>query len=144
MKLFQVTHGITHLESMIYLWKNKSLDLRKQKLKLSQSLILSKNADTFLKISFFFRCYSHFFAIANQLPGFSISRLANVEDFFNVNIFFKCKLNINVSITDHSLYLCSMLLKTSLLLPDLFYHVDFELTRLIEFQSKANIEIIGF
>ena len=37
-----------------------------------------------------------------------------------------------------------MLLKTSLLLPDLFYHVDFELTRLIEFQSKANIEIIGF
>ena len=65
MKLFQVTHGITHLESMIYLWKNKSLDLRKQKLKLSQSLILSKNADTFLKISFFFRCYSHFFAIAN-------------------------------------------------------------------------------
>ena len=26
-----------------------------------------------------------------SIPGFSISRLANVEDFFNVNIFFKCK-----------------------------------------------------
>ena len=144
MKLFQVTHGITHLESMIYLWTNKSLDLRKQKLKLSQSLILSKNADTFLKISFFFRCYSHFFAIANQLPGFSISRLANVEDFFNVNIFFKCKLNINVSINDHSLYLCSMLLKTSFLLPHLFCNVDFEIILLTEFQNKTNIEIVGF
>ena len=24
-------------------------------------------------------------------PGFSTSRLVNVEDFFNMNIFFKCK-----------------------------------------------------
>ena len=32
--------------------------------------------------------YSHIFAIANQLPGFSISILANVDDFFlNINIF---------------------------------------------------------
>ena len=53
-----------------------------------------------------------FLAIATQLPGFSISRLVNVEDFFNVNIFFKCKLNINVSRNNHSLYSCSMLLKT--------------------------------
>ena len=44
-----------------------------------------------LKISLFFRCFSHIFAIANQLPGFQISRLANVEDFFNVNIFYECK-----------------------------------------------------
>ena len=28
---------------------------------------------------------------SKSIPGFSISRLANVEDFFNVNIFFKCK-----------------------------------------------------
>ena len=83
---------------------------------------------------------SHSFAIATQLPGFSISRLANVEDFFNVNIFFKCKLNINVSINDHSLYLCSMLLKTSFLLPHLFCNVDFELNQLIEFQNKTNTE----
>ena len=33
-----------------------------------------------------------------------------MEDFLNVNIFFKCKLNVNVSVNDHSLYLCSMLL----------------------------------
>ena len=36
-------------------------------------------------------CFSHIFAIANQLPGFFIIRLANVEDYFNVNTFFKCK-----------------------------------------------------
>ena len=28
---------------------------------------------------------------SKSIPGFTISRLANVEDFFNVNIFFKCK-----------------------------------------------------
>ena len=85
-----------------------------------------------------------FFAIANQLPGFSISRLANVGDFLNVNIFFKCKLNINVSINDHSLYLCSMLLETSFLLPHLFCNVDFELIRSIEFQNTTDIEIVWF
>ena len=41
----------------------------------------------FCLVVFFF----HIFAIANQLPGFSIGRLANVEDSFNVNIFHKCK-----------------------------------------------------
>ena len=35
--------------------------------------------------------FFHIFTIANQLPGFSISRLANVEDFLNVIIFFNCK-----------------------------------------------------
>ena len=66
-----------------------------------------------------------------------------MEDFFYVNLFSKSKLNVvNVSINDHLLYLCIMLLiKTSFLLP---HHVDFELIRLIEFQNKANIEIIGF
>ena len=34
--------------------------------------------------------FSHF-TVANQLPGFSISRLANVEDFLKVNIFSNCK-----------------------------------------------------
>ena len=47
-----------------------------------------------------------------------------MEDFFNVNIFFKCKLNINVSINNHSLYLRSMLFKTLFLLPHLFHNVD--------------------
>ena len=40
--------------------------------KLSQSEISSKGAGPFLKISFSFRCFSHIFAIAKQLPGFSI------------------------------------------------------------------------
>ena len=42
--------------------------------------------------------FSHIFAIANQLAGFSISRLVSVEDFFNV-----CFLNVNiyVSINDY-------------------------------------------
>ena len=49
-----------------------------------------------------------------------------------------------MSINDHSLYLCSMLLKTSFLLPHLFCNVDFEIILLIEFQNKANIEVVGF
>ena len=44
--------------------------------------------------------------------------------------FLKCELNINVSINDHSLYLCSMLLKTSFLLPHLFCNVELELIQL--------------
>ena len=39
-----------------------------------------------------------------SIPGFFISRLANVEDFFNVNIFFICKY---VRINDYSFkYVC--------------------------------------
>ena len=137
--------GTTHLESMIHLRKKNSwLICTSRNWKLYQSQILSKDADTFLKFSFLFRCYSHFFAIANQLLGFSISGLANVGDFFNVNIFFKSKLNINVSINDRPLYLCSMLLETSFLLSHLFCNINIKLIRLTEFQSKTNIEIIGF
>ena len=83
-----------------------------------------------------------FFSYTNSITWFPHIGLANVEDFLNVNIFFKCKLNVNVSINDHSLYLCSMgmLLKTSFLLPHLFCNVDFELNQLIEFQNKTNTE----
>ena len=88
--------------------------------------------------------YSQFFATADQLPGFSISKLAYVGHFLKVNIFFKCKLNINMNINDHSLHLCSMLLENSFLLSHLFCNIDFELFRLIEFQNKANIEIYVF
>ena len=49
-----------------------------------------------------------------------------------------------MGINNHSLYLCSMLLKTSFLLPHLFYNVDFEIILLTEFQNKTNIEIVGF
>ena len=85
-----------------------------------------------------------FSSLANQLPAFSISRIANVGGFFNVNVFFKCKLKINISINNHSLYLCSLLLETSFLLSHLVCNIGFELIRLIEVQNQTNIEIIGF
>ena len=72
--------------------------------KLSRSEVLSKDSGSFFKMSFFFRCFSHIFAIANQLPSFCINRLPNVEDFFNINIF--CK-NINVRTNNNSFkYIC--------------------------------------
>ena len=58
--------------------------------KLSQSEFLGKDADPFFKF-YSLGIFFHIFTLANQLPGFSISRLANVEDFFNVNMFFNCK-----------------------------------------------------
>ena len=35
--------------------------------------------------------FFHVFTVANKLSGFSINRLANVEDFLNANIFLNCK-----------------------------------------------------
>ena len=78
--------GIIHLESMFRLRRNQICTSRNGKS--SQREILSKDAGLFIKIFFFSRCFSHIFAIANQLAGFSISSLASVEDFFNVYIFF--------------------------------------------------------
>ena len=100
-------------------------------------------------------------------PGFSESRFFRVHvlqgpgfsgcTFFWVQVFqgpvqglgpgfrsSRSKLIIHVSISDYSLYLCSMLLKTSFLMPHLFCNVDSELIQLIEFKNKTNIEIIGF
>ena len=59
---------------MFFLRRNQENDLHKQELK-----------------SVPFGCFFHIFTVANQLPGFFISRLANVEDFLNVNVFFNCK-----------------------------------------------------
>ena len=67
---------------------------------MSQSEYLSRDGGSFIKIFFFFRCFSHIFTVANQLLGFFISRLAYVDYFFNVNIFLN--LNIDVSINDYS------------------------------------------
>ena len=44
-------------------------------------------------IFFSFGCFLHIFTVENQLPGFSISGLANVEDFLNVNFLI---VNMNV------------------------------------------------
>ena len=68
----------------------------------------SKCAGPFLKISFFFRCFSHIFAIPKQLPGFFISRLPNVEEFCNIDIFFKCKYKCEYKTIIHLNYLCSI------------------------------------
>ena len=65
----------------------------------------------FLKSLFFQVSFSRIFAVANQLPGFSITRSANEEDFFNVNILIKikykfkykrvvCYLKLTFSVTD--------------------------------------------
>ena len=62
---------------MFHLRRNQVVDLQKQNWKLSQREVLSKDAGPFLDISW---CFSHISAIANQLPGFSISR--GLEDFF--------------------------------------------------------------
>ena len=41
---------------------------------------------------------------SKSIPGFTISKLANVEDFFTVNIFFRCKY---LRINDYSFkYVC--------------------------------------
>ena len=86
----------------------------------SQRKILSKDAGLFHKISFFSKCFSHIFTIANQLPGFSISRLTSVEEFcsmfFNVYIYIYIILNyiyikykyiyIYVSINDYFFLNC--------------------------------------
>ena len=97
---------------------------------------------------------------SKSIPGFSISRLANVEDFFNVNIFFKCKY---VRINDYSFkYVCVVCC-----LKIRFYCLTFsaisnlnsadfttsnqsseililKIKMLLEFQNKRNSEIIGF
>ena len=92
----------------------------------SQREILSKDAGPFIKIFFFSKCFSHIFAIASQLVGFSISWSASVEDLFNVYIFCKCKYICEYKRLFIQIYLSSMLRKISLFLPHLFCNVEFE------------------
>ena len=106
-------------------------------------------------------CLAIRFAICSKsIPGFSISRLANVEDSFNVNIFLKCKY---VRTNDYSFkYVCVVCC-----LKIRFYCLTFsaisnlnsadfttpnqsseililKIEMLLEFQNKRNSEIIGF
>ena len=95
---------------------------------------------------------------SKSIPGFSISRLANVVDFFNVNMFFKCKF---MTINDYSFkYVCVVCC-----LKNRFYCLtisamsnlnssDFTIPKqpseililkiemLLEFQNKTNTEVI--
>ena len=100
--------GITHLESMFCLQRNQVCTSRNWKP--SQREIISKDAGPFLKFSFFIRCFSHIFAIANKLPGFSISRRASVEDFFNVYIFWNVNtyVSINGYLLKYNYLLCCL------------------------------------
>ena len=95
---------------------------------------------------------------SKSIPAFSISRLGNVEDFFNVNTFFKCNY---MRTNDYSFKYVCILLKNLLLLPHLFCKsnsnsADFttlnqlsgisilKTEMLFESQNKTNIGIIGF
>ena len=143
--------GIIHLESMFCLRKNQVLDLHKQKQKTAPVWNLKWRCRPLSY--FFFTCFSHIFAIANQLPGFYISRLANVENFFN--------LNINVRKIDNSLvwHATENLVFTASLVPQCQIWIQLihfttptvtseililKIEMLLEFQNKANVEITGF
>ena len=97
---------------------------------------------------------------SKSILGFSMSGLVNAEDFFNVDIFFKCKF---VRINDYSLkYVCvvcclkirfycltfpailnlnSLDFTTSNQSPEILI---LKIEMLLDFQNKKNIEIIGF
>ena len=66
-----------------------------------------------LFLIFFFGCFFHIFAIGNQLPGFSISRLANVEDFLNVNYFLNVNMNVSINnfLVKHICAACYLILR---------------------------------
>ena len=70
----------THLESIFLLRRNQEVDLHEQELKTVPDWIFKILQILFLKC-FFFRRFFHIFTIANELTGFSISRLASMEDF---------------------------------------------------------------
>ena len=100
----------------------------------SQREVLSKDAGPFTKMFFFSRCFSYIFARANQLAGFSISRLASVEDFFSVYIYF-LYVNVYVSINDY-------LFKYIYLVYHLFCNVEFEFSWFHNTKQSSEILIL--
>ena len=125
---------------MFHLRRNQACTSRNWKP--CQREILNKDAGPFIRMFLFSRCFSHIFAIANQLAGFSISRLASVEDFFNVYIFFKCKYICEYKRLFTWIYLSSVLRKISLLLPHLFCNVEFEFTWFLSTKQSSEILIL--
>ena len=97
---------------------------------------------------------------SKSIPGFSISRLANVEDLFNVNIFFKCKyVRMNDCSFKHVCVVCCLKIRFYCLTFSAISNLnsaDFttpnqsseililKIEMLLEFQNKRNSEIIGF
>ena len=94
---------------------------------------------------------------SKSIPGFSISRLANVKDFFNLNIFLEYKY---VRINDYSFefvcvvcclkirfYFLTCSAESNLNSADFTTpnsHQRFQIEMILEFKNKANIEIIRF
>ena len=122
--------------------------LHKHKVNTAPEWNLSKEPGPFLIFFFFLRYFSHVFLtfafshIANQLLGFSISRLANVEHFFNVYIYclvyysklrFCCLTCLNLNSADFTTTRQSSEI--------LILKID---VCLLEFQNETNIEITGF
>ena len=130
--------GITHLESMFCLRRSQVCPRRNWK-RFQRQII--KDAGPFPKISFF-RCFTHIFAITKQLSGFSISRLASVEDFYNVHIFFKCKYMCKYERLFISIYLSSLLLKISFFLPHVFCNIEFDFSWFYNTKQSSEILIV--
>ena len=97
---------------------------------------------------------------SKSIPGFSISRLANVEDLFNANIFFKRKyVKINNCLFKYVCVVCCLKTRFYCLIFSAISNLtsaDFttpnqsteililKIEMLLEFQNKTNSEIIGF
>ena len=96
---------------------------------------------------------------SKSILGFSISGLVNAEDFFNVDIFLKCKfVRINYSLKYVCVVCCLKIRFYCLTFPAILNlnSPDFttsnqspeilirKIEMLLEFQNKKNIEIIGF
>ena len=97
---------------------------------------------------------------SKSIPGFSTSRLANVEDFFNVNIFFKCKyVRINYYSFKYVCVVCCLKIRFCCLTFSAMLNLnsaDFTTSNqssdivilktemLLEFQNKVNSEFTEF
>ena len=97
---------------------------------------------------------------SKSIPGFSISRLANVEYFFIVNIFFNCKyVRTNDYSFKHVRVVCCLKIRFYCLTFSAISNLnsaDFttqnqsseililKIEMLLEFQNKRNNEITGF
>ena len=87
---------------MFLLRRNQGVDLHNQELKNAPEWIFKMQVFSFFLPNFFLLVFFHIFFITNQLPGFSTSKLATVEEFSNVYII-SFKKDLNVSINEYFL-----------------------------------------
>ena len=95
---------------------------------------------------------------SKSMLGFSISRLANREDFFNINIFFKCKyVRIKDYLCKYVCAVCSLNIRFYCLTFSAISNLNsagfttpnqsseiliLQIEMILEFQNKRNSEII--